>query len=134
MANAEAMLQTHPTPTDGDAHRLAGVIGRLLECATTCTQCADACLGERDVAELRRCIELNLDCADVCATTSRVIARITERPTEVVRPLLEACLAACRACAEECESHADHMEHCRICAQECRRCAEACHELLASMA
>ena len=85
------------------------------------------------MAPLRRCIELNLDCADVCTTTSRVVARVTERSPEVVRPLLEACIAACRACADECEGHADHMEHCRICAEACRRCEQACQELVASM-
>ena len=29
---------------------------------------------------------------------------------------------------DECSSHAQHMEHCRICAASCRACEAACRE------
>ena len=83
--------------------------------------------------ELARCIRLNLDCADACAATGRIVARQTEPELALVRAALEACAAACRACAEECERHAAHHEHCRVCAEECRRCEEACNDLLSSI-
>ena len=133
MANAAAMLQTHPNPMDGDASRLGTAIERLLECASTCTQCADACLSEGN-PDLAKCIRLNLDCADICNAMSRVVSRQTEYDAEVTRPLLEACMAACRSCGEECERHADHMEHCRICAEQCRAGEQSCRTLLAAMA
>jgi hypothetical protein len=96
----------------------------------TCTSCADACLGEKGVQNLVRCIRLNLDCADICAVTARLLTRQTEPPLALLRRQLEVCEAACQACEAECDQHAHHHEHCRVCAEACRRCAEACHALL----
>lgn len=123
------MLATHPIDTPNEA--LGEVIRLLGECAETCTICADACLAEEMVADLRACIRLNLDCADVCAATSRVLARQNGREVAVINALLRSCAEACAACATECEQHAEMHEHCRICAEACRRCEQACLELLA---
>lgn len=131
--DTKAMLDTHPREFDLDADRLARVVDALAECATTCTQCADACLGEDDPAAMVRCIRLDLDCADICTVASRVLARQTEYDPEITRTQLEACIAACRACGEECGSHGEHMDHCRVCAESCRRCEQACRELLESI-
>ena len=75
MAKAKEMLDTYPRTFNVDADMLARTIEALVECANTCTQCADACLSEQDVPSLVKCIRLNLDCADVCSTTSRVVSR-----------------------------------------------------------
>jgi len=133
MAHAQAMLDTYPRTFNVDAAQLAEAIEALIDCANTCTQCADACLSEEDAGELVKCIRLNMDCADVCATTSRVVSRQTEYDANVTRPLLEACIAACRSCGDECASHADHMAHCRVCSEQCRRCEEVCRSLLDAM-
>ncbi|MGI8597149.1 MAG: four-helix bundle copper-binding protein [Thermoleophilaceae bacterium] len=105
----------------------------LGECGQACTACADSCLSEEGIEQLGKCIRLDLDCADVCAATLRVLSRQHEYDATVTRALLEACRTACRACAEECESHADHHEHCRLCAESCRRCEQACDELLGAI-
>lgn len=133
MTNAQAMLETLPNGPEIDARQLADVIDALVACANTCTQCADACLAEPDVAELVRCIRRNLDCADICAATARVVARQAVADAEVTRSLVEACVAACRTCGDECASHGAHMRHCAICAEQCRRCEQACRDLLESM-
>jgi hypothetical protein len=133
MSHAHAMLETYPRTFNLDAGQLANAIDVLVDCANTCTQCADACLSEDDPGPLARCIRLNLDCADVCGTTSRVVSRQTEYDANVTRPLLEACIAVCRSCADECSSHAEMMEHCSICAEQCRRCEQTCRELLDAM-
>ena len=130
---ARAMLDTYPRDFNVDADALARCIDECFACAETCTLCADDCLSEPDVAELVKCIRLNLDCADVCAAAGRVVARQTEYDANVTRPVLEACAQACRSCGDECERHAHHHEHCRICAESCRRCEEACNALLAAM-
>lgn len=132
MTQAQAMLDTFPGTFGFDSHELADTIDALVSCATTCTQCADACLSERDVASMTRCIRLDLDCADICGATARVVARQTEYDRKVTRAMLEACIAACSACASECGQHGAHMDHCRICAEECRRCEQACRTLLAA--
>jgi len=100
-----------------------------------CTQCADDCLSEKDVASLVKCIRIDLDCADICAATARVLSRQTEYDANLTRAQLQACVVACQTCAEECEQHAEHgMQHCVVCAAECRRCETACQELLQAIA
>jgi hypothetical protein len=114
---------------------LVRCIDACYDCAESCTQCADDCLGEESVQELTTCIRLNLDCADICATTGRVVGRRTGYDAEVTSAVLRACIEACRSCADECDIHAAHgMEHCGVCAEECRRCEQACQELLAAIA
>lgn len=134
MAKAQDMLDTYPRSFNVDAALLAKTIDTLVECANTCTQCADACLGEEDVASMAKCIRSDLDCADVCTATSRVVSRQTEYDANVTRAQLEACVTSCKSCGDECESHAQHMAHCRVCAESCRRCEQACRDLLAAMA
>lgn len=132
--HVSAMLETHPKDLGGvDRRTLAECIEACLACAQTCTACADACLSEDMVAEMRRCIRLNLDCADVCGATAGVLTRQTGEDASTVRALLEACRTACRACGDECASHAEMHEHCAVCAESCRRCEQACADLLASL-
>jgi hypothetical protein len=132
MESVARMLHSHPRPSPvlADPDAIADAIVTLAACAQACTACADACLAEDDVAALRRCIRLNLDCADVCAATASLLSRRTETDADVVRGQLEACVVACRACGTECEGHADHMQHCRVCADACHACERACHDLL----
>jgi hypothetical protein len=60
----DEILKAHPSPAP-DADTLARCVEECFVCAQSCTACADACLGEPDVADLTRCIRLNLDCADI---------------------------------------------------------------------
>jgi len=133
MSYARQMLDTYPRDFNLDAGQLAATIDALSDCAQACTACADDCLSEEMVAELTKCIRLNLDCADVCTATLRVVSRQTDYDANVTRPVLEACVAACRSCGDECESHAQMHEHCRVCAEACRRCENACRELIGSL-
>jgi hypothetical protein len=85
------------------------------------------------VADLRTCIRRNLDCADLCAATARVLSRQTAPDGPTLHALLAACATACQACGEECAGHADMHEHCRVCADACRRCEQTCRDLLAAL-
>ena len=130
---AKEMLETHPWPGNVDRETLARCIEECFACAQSCTSCADACLSEEMVAELRKCIRLNLDCADICVATGRVLTRQTEYDAPTSKALLQACREACATCAEECSSHAEMHEHCKICAEACGRCRDACDALLSAM-
>jgi hypothetical protein len=132
MSHAAAMLGTRPSTAPYDTHALAHCIDACFDCAQTCTACADACLGEETVAELRRCVSIDLTCGDVCVATGSALSRSVTVGEAPVRRLLQACAEACAACAEECERHAQHHEHCRICAEVCRECESRCRELLGS--
>ncbi|GIF54634.1 hypothetical protein Air01nite_07290 [Asanoa iriomotensis] len=127
------MLETYPQPISLDRVQLASTIDIIDDCAEACTACADACLSEPDVAELTKCIRTNLDCADVCATTTRVLSRHTGYDATISRAMLVACVTACAACAAECGLHAEMHEHCGICADACRTTEQACRDLIAAM-
>lgn len=123
----------NPKSMSLDRTLLAMVIDKIVECSRACTACADACLSEEEVADLRRCIRTNLDCGDVCDATARVLSRHTRYDANVSRTLLEACIVACTACGDECARHASMNEDCRVCAEACRACETACRVLLTTM-
>ena len=133
MTHAQQMLETHPHAGQVDATALIACIDACFDCAQSCTACADACLGEPDVEMVRRCITSCQNCADVCIATGRVLSRQTEFVPALARGVVEACLTACRTCREECERHADHHEHCRVCAEACGRCEQACRDALSAL-
>lgn len=134
MKTIEMMLRSHPRSEPQRVTDYAETLKALSTCAEICTACADACLGETEHLEmLRRCITTDLDCADVCHATARVLTRQTEAPFEVVEALLHACVVACQTCADECETHGEAHDHCRICAETCRYCQERCNALLGSL-
>lgn len=128
--NTQAMLETHPRDITIDTNVLNECVQACFECAFTCNACADACLGENQVAELVQCIRLNIDCADICATTGRMVSRMTQPPMRSLQAQLQACVQICKACGDECASHAEHHEHCAVCAEACRRCEQACQQML----
>jgi hypothetical protein len=131
--HTKEMIATHPDVRGNVNQALIEAIEAAYDCAQTCTSCADACLAEDMVAELRQCIRLNLDCADVCGVTATLGTRRTGSNEEVIRKMLDACITACRLCGEECRRHASMHEHCRVCAEACRRCETACQSALRSM-
>lgn len=132
MPTVDDMMTTTPNAALANKKALADCVKTCLACGFACSACADACLGEDDVEVLRRCIRLNLDCADLCLTSARILARVLDADMELIRPLVTACSRACGTCADECERHAQHHEHCKVCAEECRRCEQSCQALLAS--
>jgi uncharacterized membrane protein len=129
MDRVRRMFETHPAPASDAGEEAYALVTAAAECVHVCTTCADACLEESEPASLRECIRGNLDCADICATTARLIARPGAQDQGTLRAQLEACATACRSCAEECDRHADRHEHCRVCAEACRACAEACDRM-----
>lgn len=122
------MISTHPDVRGGTNDALIQCIESCYDCAQACVACADACLAEDDVMQLRQCIRVDLDCADICASTGRLASRRTGSNEHLLKLMLETCGEACRLCAVECERHGDMHEHCRICAEACRRCEQACVE------
>ncbi|OBG62623.1 MULTISPECIES: four-helix bundle copper-binding protein [Mycobacterium] len=117
MSTVSSMLATYPGPLgDIDSAKLIRCIEVCIECAQACTACADSDLSEERLAHLTTCIRTNLDCADICVTTSRVLSRYTAYDATVTQAVLEACAVTCKACGDECDLHSAHHEHCRICA------------------
>jgi hypothetical protein len=127
------MIAMHPEVNGQVNQTLIEAIDAAYACEQTCTSCADACLAEPMVAELRQCIRLNLDCAEVCQTMATLASRRTGSNVDVIRKMLEACEIACAVCGAECQRHANRHEHCRLCANACRECGSACQSALRAM-
>jgi hypothetical protein len=130
MTDTREMLDASPTGVPLDAAAVAAAIDACLTCLQTCTSCADEDLAEEDVDELRACVALCVNCADVCYVTARVLSRPAHWDNIVLEHLLQACVRTCTSSAEECARHAPHHRHCAICEQACRACIEACSALL----
>ncbi len=113
-----------------DPNTVAACLEACAACALACQACADACIGAPDVRALRRAIRLNLDSADICDCTARLLARSIEIEPRLLRAQVETCARACALTGNECERHISHHSHCRACALACRACAEACGALL----
>lgn len=130
MTTAATMFDAHPHLPPVDTRLHADTVEALLEAARTARQCADACLHE-SATDMRRCITLDLDVADLTSATSNLVIRLAD-PTSV-RAALAACREVLRACAEECRSHGSHLRHCAICAEVCERAEEQCLRMEAAV-
>lgn len=130
MTDTREMLAASPSEVPLGIAELAAAIDACLNCLQACSSCADADLVEQDVDELRTCIALDQQCADVCDLTARVLSRPAHWDQFVVHRLLQACVRTCTACADECARHADHHRHCAVCEKACRACVGACNALL----
>jgi hypothetical protein len=133
MSVANDMVKAYPAEINLDRELLARCVDACIACAQACTACADARLSEEMIDELRKCIRSDLDCADICEVTGRVLSRHTGYDANLTRSVLQACAQACKSCGDECQSHAEMHEHCRICAEACRTCEQACQEVLAAI-
>lgn len=128
--NVRSMIESHPQSMPLDRDALVECIEAAVNCLQVCQTCADACLAEDGVQDLRHCIRTDLDCADICAATASVLSRQTAPAWDLLKAQIGSCYRACGEGAKECRKHADRHEHCRICADACRRCEEACAALL----
>jgi hypothetical protein len=81
----QEVLESHPQPTSLDRNALLRCIEECLDCAASCTGCADADLAEDDVREMVRCIRLCLDSADACDATGRIVTRQTAPDLRLIR-------------------------------------------------
>jgi hypothetical protein len=133
MTHVAQMVETYPAEIGMDRALLGRCIDAAVDCAQSCTACADACLSENEVGDLRKCVRTCLDCADVCATTARVLSRHTGYDANLTRAVVTACVTACAACVDECRQHATQCDHCRICADVCGTCRQRCQEALAAI-
>lgn len=131
MDTLEQVIATSPSRSVFDARMRISCIEACVACELTCLACADACLSEQEVHALKQCIRLNLQCAESCAATARMLVRAAATP-ELIRMQLDTCRAACATCGAECQRHSHH-EHCKHCADACRRCEEACRTLTRSI-
>ena len=98
---------------------------------TVSEDCADACLRIEGNGEVTRCFLADLDCIEVCSSTSRLLSWHTRSDGPTTAALLETCQEAARASMAACEYLADLRPGWQTCSMACRRVDEACARLLA---
>jgi hypothetical protein len=133
MKTIEAMLQAHPDAISNRIESMTTTLAALAECEQACLSCADACLSERSLDQLRACIRLTLDCASICSVSAQLILRQNDTSGSILHAQLHACSVACQVCGDACALHAQHQRHCEICARACRECQERCNVLLGEL-
>ena len=124
------MIAAAPQPLTVPAELVSAAIDAANACAVVCSACASACLSEDHPGEMAVCVRDDLDCADICGVTARVLARLNRSDKQLVRSLLATCIEACVQCASSCAPHREHHDHCRLCEQACLACEAACQALL----
>ena len=100
----------------------ASCIEACVQAAVACDRCANACLHAADLAQLRRCIVLSLDCAQLCKTAHSLLSH----GSQFARQVCEITATACEATAAECEAQASGQHHFQASAEACRRAAREC--------
>lgn len=101
-------------------HDYQKCIDACLNCAAICNHCASACLGEKDVKMMARCIQLDQECAALCYASAQLMSLGSTKSNQIC----QVCAEICHECAEECGKH--QMSHCQECAEACRNCAKEC--------
>lgn len=92
-------------------------------CAAICHHCAVSCLAEENVAMMTRCIQLDMECAAICAATAQVLSMAGTQGKEMAM----ICAQICDNCSMECAKHDNR--HCRECSDICHNCANQCRDI-----
>ena len=96
------------------------------QCAATCVETINYCLGKGGPHAAADHINLMQTCAEICAVSGNAMLRGVQAHTAICG----ACAEICRRCAESCERLGTD-EAMQRCAEACRRCAESCRAMAA---
>jgi len=107
-------------------HTYETCIEACLAYAAACDYCASACLKERDVHEMVRSIQLDMEWPPYAGQRHSSCAPGSEHANTIC----QLCADICNACAEECNKH--NVDHCKRCASICISCAEECAVMTAA--
>jgi hypothetical protein len=94
-----------------------------------CLACAEMCLNDLANEDLSLCVQLSLDCAEICWTTRKFVTDALVVAPQLVREQLDHCALACAACAAECRRHAATFGELTTCEQTCARCEQLCRSM-----
>lgn len=98
-------------------------------CELACLAATETCLNEMKEEKLGLCLQLTLDCAEICWTTRRFMADALLAAPALVREQLDSCALICAACAAECRRHGEFSYQLTACSRTCARCEQLCREM-----
>ena len=112
----------------------------IAQCVTACDalvkvseDCADACLAIEGNGEVTACFLADLDCIEICITTTRVLSWHTRNNGPTAISILETCREASRVSAAACEGMKAIHPSWQTCSMACRRLGDSCTRLLATL-
>jgi len=94
------------------------------ECEQLCASTIHYCLELGGRHSDPRHIQVLIDCADICGTSSRFLMRDSRFHAHTCR----ACAAVCDSCAHDCRQLGNDPMMLN-CAEACERCAESCRKM-----
>lgn len=98
-------------------------------CELACLAATETCLSELPKERLALCVQLSLDCAEVCWTTRKFLADALIIAPTLVCEQLDSCALICAACAAECRRHAELSRYLQACLESCARCEQLCRSV-----
>lgn len=125
----------HEHGKDADhVHAHDGLSAEMLACSAACSDCARECescsthcakhVAEGHAKHLETLMTCR-DCADLCSTAAKIVAR----GGPFAEITCKACADACKKCGDACGAFKDD-EHMQQCAKACRTCEAACRAML----
>lgn len=118
--NAAAFPMSNPVFGVANASHHPHLIQTVQHCAATCEHMVSMLAASPDVHARTQQIQFLRDCADICYTTARFLARGGHFTGQIAA----LCALICETCGNECAKFPDaHSQHC---AQICLRCAHDC--------
>ena len=89
-------------------------------CEQTFYECFSMCLKEPDIQARKGCIQMLVECAEICKVSGAFMAMDAQHAINIC----QLCATICQKCEQECAMFKD--EHCKACANECKTCANEC--------
>lgn len=123
------IVKLHPDASSMGSETLANAAHQVMLCHLMCSSCADIC--EDQGMDMRQCVRICLDCADVSLATARLALRQTGRNVATLDLMLQTCAAICDRCGEECMTYLH--AHCQLCGQMCHECARDCRAAILAL-
>ncbi|MBG6057732.1 hypothetical protein RCH16_000746 [Cryobacterium sp. MP_M5] len=112
----------------------------ITQCLTACDalvkvseDCADACLAIEGNGEVTACFLADLDCVEICTTTTRVLSWHTRNDGPTAISILETCREASQVSAAACERMKAIHPSWQTCSMACRRVGDSCNRLLIAL-
>lgn len=96
----------------------------MRECEGCSTYCANQAAGGKK--EFLKAMALCQDCADVCCSSTKILARFG--PMSLAS--CESCAKSCDTCADGCEKMGAGDKNLARCAKACRDCAKECRTMI----
>ncbi|HEY3603147.1 MAG TPA: four-helix bundle copper-binding protein [Sporichthyaceae bacterium] len=131
---ARQIMDVHPTGFGLiDRKKLDATLTALQEASQAASVCADGCLNEGQVKDMREAIRACLDCADIVDAAVRTLSRHAGWKESAAPAILTAAIAVLATADRETARHASMHMHARLAAESCRRARTAAEDLLASL-